>query len=72
MINGGYFNKDICISLDITTEKINRISYIGMIFHFIKGANYTPWVRTSLLISFEAFTESHKTQNILIFISIKY
>ena len=64
MISGGYFNKDICISLDIATENINKISYIGMIFYFIKVDNYIPWIKTSLLISFEAFTESHTTQNI--------
>ena len=35
-ISGGHFNKDICISLDIATENINKILYIGMIFYFIK------------------------------------
>ena len=54
MINDGHFNKGICIYLATVIETINKISHIGMVSYFITGDNYIPWVRTNLLISFEA------------------
>ena len=34
-----YLKKDICISLDIATESINKVPYIGIILYFIQGDN---------------------------------
>ena len=45
-INEGKHNKDICISLDIASENINKISCIAIIFYFDNGDNSTCWIRT--------------------------
>ena len=66
MINERFYflKKDICISLDIATESINKVPYIGIILYFIQRDNNTPLAKTSLLISFTAFETSHTTLNI--------
>ena len=68
-INDIYYSNDICLSTDISTDSINKVSYIGVIIYWISGDSHQIWKKNSLLIAFNSFQEAHTTSNISKYLS---
>ena len=68
-INDIYYSNDICLRTDISTDSINKISYIGVIIYWTSGDSHQIWKKNSLLIAFNSFQEAHTTSNISKYLS---
>ena len=56
--------QNTCISLDISTDNINNISYLAIVLHYIHISDSSSCQYESILIKIFSFYERHTTENI--------
>ena len=56
------------MSIDLSTDCVNKRSYVGIILYWIEGTNNGKCREKYLLIAFNFFPESHTTDNIQTYI----
>ena len=64
LMNSIYYKDSLCFSMDISTDNVDHISYIGLIMYYVSGAEEAIWNKESMMIGFSTFCENHTTVNI--------
>ena len=64
LINSIHYKNSFCFSMDISTDNVNHILYIGLIMYYVSGTEGAIWNKESIMIGFSALCEKHTTVNI--------